>query len=189
MAGRKSRVKRVRGRVVKVANGKNGLIGWAITSNEPLLSMAKPAFRNKVMRSVWQDAGDFWINNFLPLRFSMYAETRLGYKRSNRKKKVKGKTVASIDGQRFTSREPLVHFGSLVRIALKSAHSIGRPKGATIRFSLAHKLSGSNSAVLKRVPATEIKAIADHTDKVFTALMADKLAESPKRKRRSKRAR
>lgn len=180
MAGDVKKPEFIRGRARKIAKGNIGLIGYVMQSNSPLLAVLKSnAARNRLKKTVNKDAGDYWINSWLPLRFSLYAEKNLGYKRSASKKRKSSKSIFSFRGKSFKSNDPLVNTGKTVGTALRTAASKGTPKGTNIRFKLARHLSKENTDVLTQVPAHEIAAIAKRMEETYTHLLNGELSTPP----------
>jgi len=188
MAGNTQRPRQIRARAVTLGKDTSGPIGYTIEGHGVLMSMLKNnAARNRVMKAAFKDMGDFWINVFLPLRFSLYAEQKLLYRRSASKKRRKSKTIFSYRGQSFKFNDPLVNTGELVGTALRSAKSKGKPKGALVTFTMAHALRKEHVAVLKEVPGSEINAIAARMEETLPGLINEEQIRPPtKRARRVK---
>jgi hypothetical protein len=110
---------------------------------------------NDVVRGALQAGGDFWINVFLPMRFTDYAK-RLGYYVTDKWNKLKDKITSQVI--------PLVYIGESRDAALGGAYATATAKGdggrITIRVPTKHPLKAKEQAVIRRVPEWEIKRIA-----------------------------
>ncbi len=185
MAGNTQRPRQIRARAVTLGKNKSGPIGYTLTGQGVGMAVLKnKAAQNRVMKVAFKDMGDFWINNFLPLRFSLYAEQKLLYKRSSRKKNTKAKTIFSFRGQSFNARDPLVRTGKLVGSALRTANSKGTPKGARVTFTIPHALRKKELVVLKEVPGSEVNAMAKRMEETLPGLINEERVRPPTRRSR-----
>lgn len=66
----------------------NGPIRARLEAEGMALALFDPKFRNDVVRLAMKAGGDFWVNVFLPKRFSQYAFS-MGYRVSSRWRKYK----------------------------------------------------------------------------------------------------
>lgn len=190
MANTNQRAKRYRARAV-VGKSKQaiGPIGASMKMSSVLMdAITSTRLRNRILKEANRDMGFFWINNFLPLRFTDYAERTLGYKKSKSKKAKKSKVVRSAKGEKFNQKSPLVATGLLAKTAVLSANAHGTPKNVRVSFNQNHALQRQHRNVLQTVPTSEIRDMGKHYEEAFAAIISGEQAKSP-RKRRSKRAR
>jgi len=189
MANTNQRAKRYRARNVR---GKSkqaiGPIGAVMRTTAVLLdAVDNSALRKRILATANKDMGFYWINNYLYLRFNNYAEKKLGYKKSQHKKRAKNKVVSSAKGEKFNSKSPLVRTGRTAATAVRSANAHGTPKNVRVSFSQYGPMRKRDRDVLMRVPPSEVADMAKHYEKTFASIVNGEQAKPP-RKKRGKRA-
>ncbi len=185
MAGDTQRPRAIRARAVTLGKNTKGPIGYTLEGKGVLMSMLKnKTAQNRVTKVAFKDMGDFWINNFLPLRFSLYAEQKLLYKRSASKKRMKSRTIFSFRGDTFNARDPLVRTGKLVGTALRTANSKGTPKGARVTFRTPHADASKVNVTLKEVPESEVAALAKRMEETLPGLINEEAIRPPTKRAR-----
>lgn len=167
-------------RSLRLQSEKNTTVKAVLTRHAPGLSFFKKGDRNLILRAGGQHIGDFFISDYLPLRFNRgYARTVLFYRPSAKyeewKAVILGHGVRDLAGAfvgNVNANEPLVLTGALRESALNRSYAVSR--AAAGRFSVVVRIPTpatsegfrySNNKevrkVLRSLPMKEVKALAN----------------------------
>lgn len=180
---------RVKTRSVKVADSGPGPLRLAIRAVDTYAPLYKKADFREMLQAAMRDAGARWIEVFLIGRFQPYAAKYLGYDRNYNKHNTKRAKFQPGDGDVLRSGHPLVDTGELGALALATARTkvigaTGKNPRIQIAFRLAHQLRPKDKAVLQRIPAHEIKAIAKRVERNLLRMVAGSRSTTVRGKRR-----
>lgn len=175
-------------RSLQLQGQKNTVVKATLERHAPGLSFFKKGERNLIIRAGGQHIGDFFITDYLPLRFERgYARAVLFYRPSRKYEEWKARTLSnakrSDSGGVFVTdisqNEPLVLTGALRESALNRSHAVSR--AANGRFSVVVRIPTPATAegfrysnnkevrkVLRALPMKEVKALANRLGRFIT---------------------
>lgn len=169
-AGFKSKIK-VKGSQ-KLADSGTGALRTVLEARKGALAMLSAKKRKEVMDEVLERAGAFFLNEFLPKRFTPYAAKKLRYRSKDKQGDFESGRPSRLQAN-LKDSYPLVDTGELAARALsnssvKAIGASGKNPRITMKFNQAHFLRAKDKAVLLRVPASEVKAMAEVFDQFLT---------------------
>ncbi len=165
----------------KVISSEKGTIGYELILQDKALALFSQSEHNAIVREAMAKAVGFWLNVFLPKRFSDYAY-KLGYRISQKYKKSKR---GQLKGAEPT---PLVYEGLLVDAALQgaNAHSTatkGKPSAIVRIPTGGHALAPIVTAVLRTVPNYEVTRVAETFGQALADIINNTEPTSPTKSR------
>ncbi len=178
-----------------VDQGTSGGLKWTITYSQKALALFSAKERNAVLRGAWEDAVTRWVNEFLPLRFTDYAETDLGYRITDKyaarkfayfgwhsRPLIGPPSTHRIRHQHRSGSAVFVNGQRLIEAAQDTrvvATATSTKSEATVKIPTGHPIAAIISAVLHTIPRKEIRFIAERFKEYVAAMVAGADATDP----------
>jgi hypothetical protein len=154
-----------------------------LTENAKALAIFSQKEQNNIMRAAMYRTAFYWVEMFLPLRFSDYSVDRLGYNPTANWESFKSIMAASQKKLRKTYRRvmapqpiPMVFTGDMRKAALgRNSIKATATKGkgvAAIRIPFGHPVQAKLSNLFRKLPPKEMEALQSAFKAAFSASLA-----------------
>lgn len=173
---------------------KKGPIRVVLEANGGALVLFRARERNLAVRTSLQSGGDFWLVNFLPMRFSKYAAQALGYRVSQKWEKAKmrwlGEAIPFVGFTPVNGGNPPTwsegnNTAKMRDVALSQARAEAIATSKTQRISLfipfGHPVQSQTSVYFRIMPAWEVQAIAREVARTLASIIASGVTVTSKK--------